>query len=86
MWIYTHKGFLSIVQDFRDENQVVVRGKFKEDILTYFPQASLAIDTGVDYKFKTSLPKEEVANRLQLYVMSELNVRHALKAREKKIS
>ena len=63
------------------------RGKFKEDILTYFPQASLAIDTGVDYKFKTSLPKKEVAERLQHYIMSELNVRQALrKAKGKKIS
>ena len=87
MWIYTHKGFLSIVQDFRDDNQVDVRGKFKDEILTYFPQASVEIDTGVDYRFKTSLPKKEVAERLQHYVMSELNVRQALrKAREKKIS
>jgi hypothetical protein len=87
MWLYTHKGFLSIVQDFREENQVMVRGKFAEDILTYFPQASVEIDTGVDYKFKTSLPKEEVAERLQRYVMSELNIRASRrKAEEKKIS
>ena len=87
MWLYTHKGFLSIVQDFKDENLVVVRGKFKEDILTYFPDAEVEIDTGTDYKFRTSLPKEEVADRLQRYVMSELNLREARrKALEKKIS
>ena len=85
MWLYTHKGFLSIVQDFRDDNQVVVRGKFKEDINSYFPHASVEIDTGVDYKFKTSLPKEQVAERLQRYLMNELNVRQSMrKAREKK--
>jgi hypothetical protein len=38
MWLYTHKGFLSIVQNFRDETQVVVRGKYKEDIQAYFPR------------------------------------------------
>ena len=87
MWLYTHKGFLSIVQSFRNETQVVVRGKYKEDIQTYFPDALIEIDTGIDYKFRTSLPKAEVAVRLQRYVMSELNVREAMKrARKKKIS
>ena len=87
MWLYTHKGFLSIVQNFRDETQVVVRGKYKEDIQAYFPDALIEIDTGIDYKFRTSLPKAEVAVRLQRYVMSELNVREAMrKVRKKKIS
>ena len=87
MWLYTHKGFLSIVQDFRDENHVVVRGKYHEDIQAYFPDAPVKIDTGIDYKFRASLPKDQVADRLQRYVMSELNVRQTLrKAREEKIS
>ena len=87
MWLYTHKGFLSIVQNFRDETQVVVRGKYKEDIQAYFPDALIDIDTGIDYKFRTSLPKAEVAVRLQCYVMSELNVREAMRrVRKKKIS
>ena len=87
MWLYTHKGFLSIVQNFRDETQVVVRGKYKEDIQAYFPDALIEIDTGIDYKFRTSLPKAEVAVRLQRYVMSELNVREAMsRVRKKKIS
>ena len=87
MWLYTHKGFLSIVQDFRDENQVVVRGKFKEDINAYFPDATVEIDTSIDYKYRTCLPKEVVANRLRNYVLSELNVRAIRrKAEEKKIS
>jgi hypothetical protein len=47
----------------------------------------IEIDTGIDYKFRTSLPKAEVAVRLQRYVMSELNVRVAMRmAKEKKIS
>ena len=87
MWLYTHKGFLSIVQDFRDENKVVVRGKFKEDIHAYFPDVPVEIDTSIDYKYRTYLPKEVVAERLQYYLMNELNVRQAMRRdREKKIS
>ena len=88
MLLYTHKGFLSIIQDFKDESLVIVRGKFQDDILTYFPSAEVAIDTGTDYKFRTSLTKVEVAERLWKYVLSELNVRHwkRKKAKEKKIS
>ena len=83
MWLYTHKGFLSIVQDFKDENLVVVRGKFKEDILTYFPDVEVEIDTGTDYKFRISLPKVEVAERLWKYVLTELNVRRWEERRDK---
>ena len=83
MWLYTHKGFLSIVQDFKDENLVVVRGKFKEDILTYFPNVEVEIDTGTDYKFRISLPKVEVAERLWKYVLTELNVRRWEERRDK---
>lgn len=87
MWLYTHKGFLSIVQDFRDENQVVVRGKFKEDINAYFPHALVEIDTSIDYKFRAYLPKEVVAERLQRYLLNELNVRRFRRTdEEKKIS
>ena len=87
MWLYTHKGFLSIVQDFRDENQVMVRGKFKEDIHDYFPDAPVEIDTSIDYKYRAYLPREVVADRLRNYVLSELNVRAIRrKTLEKKIS
>ena len=88
MWLYTHKGFLSIVQDFRDENQVVVRGKFKEDIHGYFPDVPVEIDTSIDYKYRTYLPKEVVSERLRHYLMDELNVRRWAKKKdeEKKIS
>jgi hypothetical protein len=87
MWLYTHRGFLSIVQDFTDENQLVVRGKFKEDIQAYFPHALVEIDPNIDYKYKTCLPKAEVAARLLRYVQSELNVRYTKrKDEEQKIS
>jgi len=86
MWLYTHKGFLSIVQNFRDETEVVVRGKYKEDIQAYFPHATIEIDTGIDYKFHACLPKAEVAVRLQRYVMSELNLRGRKKVPKKKVS
>jgi len=88
MWLYTHKGFLSIVQDFRNENQVVVRGKFKEDIHAYFPDVPVEIDTSIDYKYRTYLPKEVVSERLKHYLMDELNVRRwtRKKTEDKKIS
>jgi hypothetical protein len=87
MWLYTHKGFLSIVQDFRDENQVVVRGKFREDIDAYFPGATVEIDTGIDYKYRTYLPKEVVADCLKSHLMNELSVRQSMRtAAAKKIS
>ena len=72
MWLYTNKGFLSIVENFHDKTQLLVRGRFDGDIEALFPNAEIQVDAGTDYKYRTFLPREEVAERMKAYTESEL--------------
>ena len=73
MWLYTKKGFLSIVENFHDRSQFVVRSRFKNDIEAHFPDAKVEKDTGTDYKYRAFLPKKIVASTVHKYVESELD-------------
>jgi hypothetical protein len=73
MWLYTNKGFLSVVENFHEKSEFLVRGRYKGDIEAHFPDADIEVDAGTDYKYRTYLPKEVVAVRLQKYLESELN-------------
>lgn len=73
MWLYTNKGFLSIVENFHDRTQLLVRGRFDGDIEALFPNAKIEVDAGTDYKYRTFLPRKEVTERVKTYMESELN-------------
>ena len=72
MWLYTNKGFLSIVENMHDPSEFLVRGRFWGDIETIFPDAKVIEGAGTDYKYRTFLPKREVTKRIQKYLNSEL--------------
>jgi hypothetical protein len=72
MWLFTDKGFLSIVTNLDNENELLVRGRFKGDIEAHFPGAEVEENTGTDYKYRTYLPRDMVTARLSRYVDEEL--------------
>lgn len=64
MWIAMNDSFVSIVQDRKDRNSVVVRARVKEDLISLFPQqAPDIIETDdSDYRFRLFLDKKLVAD------------------------
>ena len=72
MWLYTNKGFLSVVENFHDKTQLLVRSRFDGDIETFFPNAEVLVDAGTDYKYRAFVPREEVVEAVKSYVESEL--------------
>ena len=74
MWLYTNKGFLSIVENFHDRTQLLVRGRFDGDIEALFPNAKIEVDAGTDYKYRTFLPRKEVTfSNLPSFIFSRIN-------------
>jgi hypothetical protein len=67
MWIFTNKGFLSIIQDFRDPDVLIVRSRFPDHIGHFFPDAKIAKTAGRDYLYRALLPRREVADALKKY-------------------
>jgi hypothetical protein len=67
MWLFTDKGFLSIIQDFRDPDTLIVRSRFPDHIGHFFPDAEIVKTPGRDYLYRALLPRQEVAAALKKY-------------------
>ena len=65
MWIFATAGFLSITQHRDRPDMLMVRGRVKGDIEHYFPGAKVIETPDGDYHYRTTLPREQVANRVR---------------------
>lgn len=62
MWIFTRKGFLSIVQHNDKSDILIVRSRFKGHIERIFGDlVKVQKDTGTDYEYRIEIQKEKVA-------------------------
>ncbi len=61
MWLFTQKGFLSIVRHTDKPNILIVRSRFRGHIEKIFPNAHVIEDGSRDYRFRVELPSKTVA-------------------------
>jgi hypothetical protein len=61
MWVFTNRGFLSVVQDRDDSDTLIVRSRFPGQIEALFPEAVVSKTPGRDYLYRALLPRAEVA-------------------------
>lgn len=64
MWLFTTKGFVSVVEDYERPGNLLVRGRFKGDIPKIFPDVKEQYTRNRDYRYRASLPRETVAARI----------------------
>jgi hypothetical protein len=64
MWVFLSDSFLSIVADKGNADRLLVRGRHPDDIKNAFPDAQVEEWAGTDYRFRTFLPREQVAKFL----------------------
>ena len=75
MWIFTNRGFLSIVEDKDDPHRLLVRARYKGDIEAHFSwrtfdtsQLNVVETSEADYRFRVSLPRETVSAQIHSFV------------------
>ena len=76
MWIYTKKAFLSIVKDKNSTASrptLLVRGRFKGDIESMFPEAKVIEGAGTDYLYRAFMDRDTVVSRVRQYMAEELD-------------
>jgi hypothetical protein len=61
MWLCTSLGFLSIVADRNNNNNLLVRARVTGHIESLFPLATVTVTQAADYRFRASLPRDLVA-------------------------
>lgn len=64
MWVFTTKGFYSIVADKNDPNRLLVRSRIEGDIEKQWPRADVDHTPDSDYAYRTFLPRKVVAQTL----------------------
>ena len=69
MWIFTQKGFLSIVKHNEKDNLLIVRSRFKGHIQRLFPTAFVEEDTNKDYRYRTELSPKVVSEAIAKMVL-----------------
>jgi len=62
MWIVLNKSFLSIVKNRNNENELLVRARVRGDIERVFEDADVFEDDKADYKYRSYISREKVAN------------------------
>lgn len=72
MWIFTQKGFLSIVRHIDKANVLIVRSRFRGHIEKIFPNAVIEEDSTKDYRFRAEVPAKEVS-RVVARMVSEID-------------
>jgi hypothetical protein len=68
MWVFMNDSFLSIVEDKKDKNQLVVRARIYGDIEAFIEEYNeyytvLETDDS-DYRFRAFVPREVVAQKM----------------------
>ena len=72
MWIFLSDSMLSVVQKPGDTNAgtLTVRGRIKGDIERAFPDAKVTEGAGTDYRYRVTIPREQVAKAMYDQVMA----------------
>jgi len=64
MWLFHPDGFCSIVVDAQRPGNLLVRGRVKGDLERLFPGFRVEVTPNHDYRFRISVPREHVADRV----------------------
>ena len=62
MWVFTNKGYISVVEDFSISGNLLVRSRNRGHLSALFPTAEILQTSDADYRYRTSVPRDEVAN------------------------
>jgi hypothetical protein len=60
MWLFLSDGFVSIVQDRDNKNNLLVRARVKSHLQALFPDSLIVQTPDADYRFRTVVSKKVV--------------------------
>ena len=64
MWIFTNKGFISIVQHRDDPKTFLVRARRAEHLRNLFPNSEILILDDADYRYRVVIPRDVAVRRI----------------------
>lgn len=70
MWLFTNRGFLSVVKHSDKRGVLIIRSRFPNHIQRIFPNAHVIEDPNRDYRFRAEIPAKQVAERIGAAVLN----------------
>jgi hypothetical protein len=61
MWIFTNRGFISMVEDREKVTHLLIRARLQGHIESLFPGADVSLTQNADYRYRASIPKADAA-------------------------
>lgn len=69
MWLFTNRGFLSIVHSAEcAHDELLVRARRKIDLKRLFPEAEISESTVTDYRYRAVISRNDVALMLVQHI------------------
>lgn len=68
MWVFLSDAFLSVVAHRDQPDKLLVRARARGDIERVFPGAQVTETRAADYRFRSTLPRQEVAQAMAAQV------------------
>ena len=59
MWIYTTKGFLSVVQHVEIPESFQIRARDSDSLAHFWPEEAIRVIDWADYRYRITIPKSE---------------------------
>ena len=64
MWIFLNTGFISVVQDRRDSERVVIRARRPEVLMRLFPKEKILLNREADYRYRVFVRRAQLGAAL----------------------
>jgi len=61
MWLFTSRGFVSVVQDRDNNDNLLVRARVRDHLQALLPQAIVTETLDSDYRYRVNVKKKIVA-------------------------
>lgn len=60
MWIFLNSGFISVVQDRRDSEKLVIRARRPEVLMKLFPNEKILLIREADYRYRVFVRRAQL--------------------------
>lgn len=64
MWIFLNSGFISVVQDRRDSEKLVIRSRRPEVLMRLFPKEKILLNREADYRYRVFVRRAQLGAAL----------------------
>lgn len=86
MWILLNNSFISVVENRKNSNELIIRSRAEKDLLHLFPEEKIIKNFTADYRYRCVVNREILYKKLKSLVenINYDNFKNSIDPRDKK--